>query len=397
MNANFKRIYFIRFASNFCQSCFFPFLAVWLFKEKLFLATQAAVIVSLGVLSARLCAPFLSSYVKKYDKKYIIFTALFLLSILYGIFYFLAIYKINSVILWVIISLLIGAALSLNSLSILSYLAIHQDEQTHHDGFSLINIALNLSSGLGPFFGAVVIAYDKTIFPLIPIFFSLLSMSVVIFLNADIPLSKKQSKEAVIFSLGGSHYIFFIFLNMLTFIAYAQFYDVFPVYASQYFNEKTIGLLFVVSSVVIVIAQLPVNRLLKKYSNQSAIVFSNLILGVGTLLFIAASQKLFVLCVLGVILISLAEVIYAPLYQTMAVQLYQPSNPVRALAIQSFSWGLAEAGATFLGIVLVGHGCGDVSFILGVIFIFIIFIIFSYTQGKRRCRVNTPAEARAGA
>ncbi|OGT43176.1 MAG: hypothetical protein A3F13_05750 [Gammaproteobacteria bacterium RIFCSPHIGHO2_12_FULL_40_19] len=386
MNADFKRIYFIRFASNFCQASFFPFFAVWLMKEKLFLATGSAVIVSIGIFSTRLCAPFLSSHVKKYDKKYSIFFALCLLLGLYSALFFLATYKIHDMALWVTVSFLIGGALSMNSLSLLSYLAIHQDEHNHHRGFSFINMALNLSSGLGPFLGAITLAFDKTIFPLIPILFAMLSMGVVFFLNHDRVFSRTVTKiNEKTFSAGGPQFLFFICINMMTFVAYAQFYDVFPLYAFHYLNEKTIGLLFIISSVVIVIVQFPMNRLLLNFSNQFSMLLSNAILAIGTLLFIAASEKWLMVCILGVVLISMAEVMYAPMYQTLAVQLYQPNNPVRALAIQSFSWGVAEAVATFLGIVVVGAGYGYVSFILGGIAAVMVGV---FVFGKRACSVS---------
>jgi hypothetical protein len=381
MTKNYKSIYFVRFASNFCQSAFFPFFAVWLMKEKLFFSTHAALIVSLGILSTRLCAPFFSNTVKKYHKKNVILSSLSALLILFGVLYFLLLQKLHAMGLWVFMSIGIGCALSVNSLALLSYLAIHQDENNHQNGFSFINIALNVSSGLGPFFGAMTLAHYKNLFPLVPMFFSLLSMGALIFLEGDThPVENNTVKHKEHFSTGGTQFLLFIILNMLTFVGYAQFYDVFPVYASHYVSEKTIGLLFIISSIVIVCVQLPINSALQRFSNLSVISVSNFILALGTLLFIAVSRDLLMIAALGVVLISIAEVMYAPRYQAMAVRLFQPNNPVQALSLQSFSWGIAEAVATFFGIAEVGRGNGCGTFMVGAFCALCVGVIITIYQ-----------------
>lgn len=359
-------VYFIRFCSNFCQAAFFPFFAVWLFKEKLFSAGEAAFIVSLGIFSTRLSAILFSSLVRKYHKKYIIISSLTCISILYGIFYLFATREISNLVAWITLSILLGGLLSLNSLALLSYIATHNDEKQHHAGFSYINIALNLSSGLGPFLGAIILSHHTRFFPLVPILFSFTSMLACFWLTKD-NITSTRSLTDEKFSFGGNKYIFFILLNILTFIGYSQFYDVFPVYAMHQMSEKNIGLLFIISSVVIVLSQIPISNFITTLSARTSILLSNLILAIGTLMFIPATDNGFAICAMGVVFISLAEVAYAPLYQTLAIRLFESKNSILSLAIQSFSWGIAEAFATFIGIYTAGHGYGYVSIILGAI------------------------------
>jgi predicted MFS family arabinose efflux permease len=364
MITNVQRIYFIRFCSNFCQAVFFPFFAVWLWKEKLFSSTEAAFIVSFGIFSTRLSAVLFSKLVNNYHKKYIIISSLLLISILYSFFYFFAVHDVSNFLAWVTLSILVGGSLSVNSLALLSYIAIHNDEKKHHAGFSVINIALNLSSGLGPFLGAITLSHHEKIFPLVPIAFSLLSVFTCFFLAKD-SVTNKKIVSITKFHLGGNKFISFIILNILTFVGYAQFYDVFPIYAMRGMNEQTIGVLFIISSIIIVFVQMPMTKIIEKLSAETSIFISNLMLCVGTLLFIPAADNGFFICSLGVIVISLAEVMYAPLYQSIAIKLFEPNNPVLSLAIQSFSWGLAEAIATFVGIYTAGHGNGYISIMLG--------------------------------
>ncbi len=369
MNNVLLKLYSVRCLSNFCQAVFFPFFAVWLLREKLFSATEAAILVSTGIFATRLAGVFFSKWVQKYQKKKIILLMQGLLIVLYGSIYILAFYKKLFFPCWLLIALLIGSVLSINSLALLSCVALYQEEKQQHTGFSMINIALNISSGIGPYLGAFVLACQPAYFPLIPILFSLLASMVLIF-STDMPVeqikiySSSQNNNAW---FGNRQFIFFIFLNMLTMLGYAQFYDVFPLYASNGFSEKTIGLLFIVSSIVIVLMQMPVTRLIEKWSISFVIFLSNSLLAVGTILLISARNSNCLLCVVGVILLSLAEISYAPLYQSHAVKLFSPMNPVRALAVQAFAWGIAEALAVLVGIYFVGHGLGVFSILFGVI------------------------------
>jgi predicted MFS family arabinose efflux permease len=373
---NIQRIYFIRFLSNFCQSIFFPFWAVWLMQEKISTPTEAALTVSLGIFATRLSSLLFSKFVNQYPKKYVLITALAFASIFYSLLYYLFIKNIHAITAWVALSLLIGASLSVTSLSLVSYIATQQNEKNQQTGFSIINIALNLSSGAGPFLAAIILLKNSNIFPLAPIIFSVCSILVCIRLTPDTPTHTNTSEP---FHCGGQQYIFFIFLNCLTFIGYAQFYDVFPVYAMQTLNEKSIGSLFIISSIIIVLTQMPITKLMKRRSPLSAMIIANFILAAGTVLFIPGIKSSgYYYCVLGVILISVAETIYAPLYQLLAVQLFKPTNAVLSLAIQSFAWGSAEAIATFSGVYASSHNNSSLALLAGTMAALIVCMLCLY-------------------
>jgi MFS family permease len=384
MLPNTRNIYLIRFFSNFCQAIFFPFFAVWLLKEKLFYATQAALIVSVGIFSTRLAALFFNRLIQRWDKKYLIMSSLLLLSGLYGLLYELATYHIVNLMWWMLVSIFIGSMLSINSLAILSYIAAQHTTQHHHVGFSIINIALNLSSGLGPFLGSIILMYQQRFFPLMPIIFAFITIVISCWLTQE-NISQTETQEANFISCGGKNYIYFMVVNALTFIAYAQFYDVFPAYAATWLPEANIGMLFVVSSIVIVCTQLPLSRYIKKITTQEALLFANILLAIGTVFLVPIATNYYGIYIIGVVLLSLAEVIYVPLYQSLALQLYQPTNHIVSLGMQSFVWGIAEATATFIGIYYIGHGAGYLSMILGVIAALLVscyYLLHQYTPAS---------------
>jgi len=366
MFTNLHRVYLIRFFTNFCHAVFFPFFAVWLFEEKLFSVTESAFIVSSAVLAMRLGAVFFSKLVSRHHKKWVVIVALLCICLAQTLFYMFALYRFANFFAWLVFAVVTGVMLSINSLALLSYVAIHDEERKPHMSFAVLNIALNLSAGIGPFIGALVLTRYRQQFALLPIIFAILSICSCYWLEKD----KAQSKQPLQknnFHLGGRKFILFLGLNILTFIGYPQFYEVFPVYALNMISEEIVGILFLVSSVVIVILQMPISAWVERTSVPYAIFAANLLLALGTLLFIPNAQHYFSLCVLGVVLISIAEIVYAPLYQSLAITLYQPENRVRSLAILSFAWGISEASATFVGIYAVGYGYGYISMIIGAV------------------------------
>jgi predicted MFS family arabinose efflux permease len=319
--------------------------------------------------------------VSRHHKKWVIIISLLCICIAQTLFYIFAQYRFSNFFAWLLFAIVTGVMLSINSLALLSYVAIHDEEKKHHMNFAFINIALNLSAGVGPFMGAVMLTRYREQFALLPIVFAILSIFACAFLARDKAINKHPTQHTK-FHLGGRKFILFLGLNILTYIGYPQFYEVFPVYAMEAMNEEIVGILFIISSVVIVMMQLPIIAWVEKTSASFALAIANLLLAMGTLLFIPAAQNYLSLCILGVVLISIAEVVYSPLYQSLAISLFQPENRVLSLAILSFALGISEASATFVGIYAVGHGYGYISMIIGAFAALIVAAIaakFSFT------------------
>jgi hypothetical protein len=67
----------------------------------------------------------------------------------------------------------------------------------------------------------------------------------------------------------------------------------------------------------------------------------------------------------AVLLVTLGEMVYGPVYQSIAVRL-RPDRPTYALGTLTFVWGVAESSASVIGLTLLGMGLGSASFLLAV-------------------------------
>jgi len=377
MTNKLHHAYFIQCVSSFCHAVFFPLLGVWLFKERLFSCGEVAVIVSGSVLSYRLAGLLFANIVRRSHKKFIIIGSLSSISVLYTLFFFIAINRIAILPLWLAFAVLVGSMLSVTSLAVLSYAASHSPpsgDNQHQMPFAVLNIAVNLGAGVGPFIGAVALTYSQHLFLLLPILFAIIAILASSRLALDKQSEVHTSREAR-FHVLSRNFVLLVVINMLTCVAYPQFYEVLPAYAMETIDQQAIGVLFCISGVVIILLQIPIAKLTCRMPSTLSIAISNLILAVGTILFVPAREGYFATCVLGTILISVAEIIYTPLYQSLAIQLLDAENQVLGLAILSFAWGIVEAAASFAGIFAIGHGYGHLSLLIGAIAAFGVSLI----------------------
>ncbi|HEY5811539.1 MAG TPA: MFS transporter [Terrimicrobiaceae bacterium] len=363
---NLRYAYFTQFVSSFCQAAFFPILSIWLFKEHFFSSGEVALIISARVLSYRLAGLLFADVVRRCHKKTIILCCFSAVALLYAGLFLAALDRIAFLPLWLAFAVLIGGMLSVASLAVTAYTVRYpsNDSANLQMPFAVLNIALNLGMCVGPICGTLALTCSQHFFLLLPLVSAIIGALASSQLALDKPVQGSAPRGQGIDVLN-LKFSLLVIIYILTGVAYAQFYEVLPAYAMGVMNQQTIGILFSVSGFVIILLQLPITRLSSKFSSSSLIVVSNLILAAGTILFVPARAGSIMSCVFGTILISVAEIIYTPLYQALAVQVLRAEAQVLGLAILTSTWGIVEAAASFVGIFATGHGYGHLSFILG--------------------------------
>ena len=380
-------LYAVRFFSYASVVIFMPYYSICLLRIGIFTGTEIALIASLLVLSMRTSAIFFAKLISTQHKKYVIFTALTLSLLGFLIISLLFWVKTGLLFAWCLVSLLLGASLSVVTLSLASFIATYLQQPNYTKGFAYLNLAVNLSAGFGPFLGSVILYYHYQLLPLVSILFLVVSLILTYYLPLD-PIKKSvPNQENHTTKTNTTSYNILLIINFLTFVAYAQFFDIFPLFAHQYIGERVVGLMFLISAITITLLQIPVsNWITQKYPLSACIIGSILLLaGVGLL---ALSQFHYLLwIILGVILFSTAEIMCFPLYRSFAVIL-SPEHPTFALAKLSFVWGISESLTTFVGLHLVTTGHGSYSFILGMIASVVAVVLLSFT--RKRWRLTKP-------
>jgi MFS family permease len=282
---------------------------------------------------------------------------------------------------WVVAALAFGVANSIATVAQVAYIADQFDPGDGRKAFSYENVALNLGGGIAPLLSAVVLVSAPDAFPAVPAAFAVLSIALAVRMPPDRPSDRPaerprdQQRPNGPGEAGGSAKVgradradraglgVFLAMNFLTMLAYTQFADVFPAYGSGTLGAEPVGVLFTVSCAAIVLLQLPLTRASARLGVATQVTAANVIAAAGALLLMDLRAGWPAIC-LAVCLVTVAEMVYGPLYQAIAVRAFD-GHTTTALAVLTFVWGVAESLATLVGLSLVAAHHGHLSMLLG--------------------------------
>jgi predicted MFS family arabinose efflux permease len=204
--------------------------------------------------------------------------------------------------------------------------------------FSLLVMASNLGFALGPAIGGLVVVttgYALLFLMSSALTFTSLILSFFLSEGKYHLVKEKESPRPDVYTIG------FILLTLLGFIVIGQDVEPFALYSGQFLHVSnlTIGILFAFSGLLIVILQLPVMRLLRRYGSYRLLVGSSVAaFAAFVILYLAASElELF----LAMATITLAEILFVVPSQ-ISVTLRSPST--RKGAYQGYYSAVRTAG-----------------------------------------------------
>lgn len=357
MKSLLHNLFFLRLLSNFPKVMLVPFFAFWLINFQQLSAADASIIVGGYIITYRAGALFFSWLMVRRHPKSILIGNLATLLVLQTTLYTLSIYNSHYFLSWFITALLMGTSISIISNVILSYIGQLKQQRQHAAWFSYLNMAFNLSSGLGPVIGAYILHRYPHYLPLAPCLFVVIALLVSFYLpNATLseqPLAKEKRNLNI---RSQALLLKFITMSSLSLLGYASFYDLFPLYSHQFYSMPTISFLFLITCLIIVVFQIPVKKyLIEQTSQRWALFIANLLLAMAVLLLFFGGQGLMSWALAGVICLSFAEMIFLPIYQAHTLMLAGAGNGIYAMSLLSALWGLSEAIAASLGTYFIAH------------------------------------------
>ncbi|WP_460369871.1 MFS transporter [Pseudomonas sp. Tul1A2] len=359
-------IYFVRFLSSAAWSCFYPFMAIWL-NSTVGLSTSAAgVVVGFAIVSNRIGALAFQGMLDKVDRRREIALALFCVAVAACCMLLTAALGITHTLLWIALVVVFGVANSIATISQISYIVQYFGEAEHERVLSYENVAANAGAGVAPFVASLILAGAGYWFVALPLLLGVMataSTTLIPHVARSVGLQPAGNASLAGLPEASPKVVAFMAINFLTMMGYAQFYYVFPTYATERFSSELVGILFLVASGIIIFSQVYVTALFQRVSRLSRVIVSNLLIGAGCLLLTISSQAQAVLF-LVVVFIVIGEMICGPLYQAQAVKIWRGRSSV-AMAVQTCVWGAAEATAAVLGLLAVAQELSFLSFLLG--------------------------------
>jgi MFS family permease len=361
-------IYVVRFFSYGVWGVVYPFLAVWLLGLRIFDEGTVGLVIGVSVIANRVGALAFVRVVERYDKRLVIIISQLVASGAAVGMHALSLGPTRSLGAWVAAGAVFGLASSVATLAQLTFIARQFPPHESKRAFAYENIALNIAGGALPLLSAFLVASVTGLYVLVPVLFATFSIALAARLPRDAadPGEARESGEPGESGTGAPRWpdlTVLLGFNFLTLLVYAQFYGVYPLYAVRAMGEQKIGLVFAASSVMIVALQAFITRMSARADDARLIALANAAMAVGSLLliFTAGGMPLALLAVLG---ITIGEMIYGPVYQSLAVRVFR-DRATLAMGAVTFVWGVSESLAILVGLTLIGAGLGPVSFLIG--------------------------------
>jgi predicted MFS family arabinose efflux permease len=360
-------LYVIRFFTWGAWSILFTFFAVWLATSAPFSAADIALIAGTLAMTNRAGALLFTRWIGRWDFRVVMISMQVLLMAAIIWLQWLHLHQIYSLAVWLLGVALFGIANSVSTLTQLTFIASGNAQDDTVTAFSKENVALNLSAGITPYLSALVLAHVPDGYLAFAVLYCLPTIALCMRVTPQQQLSaaRREEQPEPVQGPSGQDRMRFLAINFLSFFAFAQFYNVFPFYAEDSLGAEQIGLFFAASSVLIVILQIPLTRLCAKRNRRDLIIAANLALALGVYALLFATQKMTAM-VAAILLLTLAEMIFGPLYQSMSIKLF-PGRPAFAMAVLTFTWALAETAATTLGVYMVARGHADALFTMAAL------------------------------
>jgi predicted MFS family arabinose efflux permease len=386
-------LYLIRFTTWGSWSLLFSFFAVWLDGHAPFSPGAISALGASIALANRAGSLLFVRWVGQADFRLLLgLTQLLIAGAVVGL-YLLHQEGRYSLALWMPLVCLFGLGHSLGTLAQLTYIAAGHTGVSEVKAFSLENVALNLSAGITPYASAMVLKHLPEYYLLCPLGYCVLTLGLCLYLGPSREGTQRTHRHKARAPIQLKAASLFLAINALSFFAFSQFYNVFPLHARQQLQPETIGLWFALSSGLIVVLQLPLTRLLAGRRRALLVIGANAAMagGVGALFYAGLMPTA---ALTAVLLLTLGEMIFGPLYQVIALSVF-PGRPAFAMAILTLTWAVAEALATGAGLYLVAQGHAWWAFTLGSgACVVVMLTVLVQWHGGAKAALNTQLSAR---
>ena len=251
-------------------------------------------------------------------------------------------------------------------------------EEQRAEGFGILRVAGNLAWILGPTIGGLLATKSYLILFILDAVASLITAAIV---YRFVPETKPESTSAqqqvsIMETLAGYRqvatdrlYLAFIFTSMLMTIVYLQMYQTLSVYLRDVhgISEQRYGLMLSLDAGTVVLFQIWVARIIRKYPPMIMMALGTAFYLVGFTMF--GIVNTYFLFVLAILIITVGEMIVMPVGNSLAALFAPEEMRGRYMAFFGLSWTIPSAvGSWAAGLIMdnynpnwVWYACGIIS------------------------------------
>ena len=223
------------------------------------------------------------------------------------------------------------------------------------EAYGLLRVAWNVGFAIGPIVGGVLILVSFPLtFTISAIISFVAAMIVALMLTESYVPVLKAKREPGLKRVGNLKPIFLLFclFTLPLFIMSGQFGSIYTVYANERIgiDTATIGLVFGLNGVMVVLMQMPISRWLTERDPYMGMLAGSVVYAIGYLLVAAVTDGYWL--ALSMVIITMGEMIVVPVSNALTVLLAPDDSRGKYLGVfgvvSSFGW----FGSTFIGGVL---------------------------------------------
>lgn len=357
----------VRTASSASYLCFLPFLGLWLTSRQGLSAPSAAAVVGVSILATRAGGLLLAPVVVRVGLSRSVVLAYAGATAL-----LLCMTQVSSTgaAIWLALAGALGLLSAAASTALKALVVAAFEERQRLRGFAYLNVAVNVGSAAGPVIGGAVLVWDPGLLPLAAAALDGVAlMSAAALPRTRSGATRRTTAARLAGRLPSRQFAAFLLLSSATWFAYAQVFGVLAAYVAPTQGAALVGALFTVNAVLIVVLQLPAGRRLERdVPDRSAGPFLRLaavLLAASLVLFSAVPRLGPAAAVAAMVLFTLSEVLWSPLFDREVDVLRHDLSAVSAFGVAGVVWGLAESAGAAVGLLLLGtSGLGAAPYLL---------------------------------
>ncbi|MGD9091525.1 MAG: MFS transporter [Anaerolineales bacterium] len=269
---------------------------------------------------------------------------------------------VNSMEAFFVLALLVGIFTDTGGPARQAMVADLLSEQKRAQGYGIIRVAFNLSVTIGPAIGGLLAARSYLLLFIIDAIISLISAALVYFY---LPETKPEPRtgeqpESVGTTFAGYFqvlkdkvFMLFIGANILLGLVYMNMNTTLGVYLRDVHGvpESGYGLILSLNALLVVLLQFPITRRIEGYPPMLMMALGTFLYAIGFAMYGFVSA--YVLFLVAIVIITIGEMLVAPVSQALTAQMSPEDMRGRYMAIFGFSWGIPFAiGPLLAGLIL---------------------------------------------
>lgn len=330
-----------------------PFLALWLIDARGFTGTAAATVVACCLFFGRAGGMLAAKGIERLGLKRSVVLAYLTATATATA---MALYPDDRLAVWTALASLLGLSFSSATAALKALVIVAYSPEQRLWAFSKLNLAVNAGSAAGIAAGGHLVAEAPELLIWAVVFLYGVSAAALRFVP---PVEHAAAGGGTEEPAAGGPLAFTAFLGFtaITWIAYAQVFNVLPTFAADTLGTQATSYLYVLNAAMVIVLQAPLTAWLQRWhrarpglASLGVLPATHLVVGLAVLGFGFTGHTTLALAYAAMVVFTLAELVFGPAYDAEVANVRGRLSNVAAYGIAGAVRGGAESVGTWLGI-----------------------------------------------